>query len=543
MSGLAGGGPGAGAADAELAAGPESLVLVTNKGVHLRDKGGGLIDKMALDGEFFTSASPHKVALPHIGDPDVIYDQRADRFWIVAIEVDFADFYNRGWMHVAVSTTDTHDDLDEDWIKFAVDIKEKPKETLFDGVAHFLNIATDDDYLYVACTDSVPQNTALWRTTVVIMEKASILNNMPPDPEDLEFVRLHEVSETWGHGIGRLDSTYSTTEVMYLVAPPSDPSKENMVEQTHLNVVVIYRDGPDWVPMAISLELPESHFNTGGTAETPPPPTGCGTSGHVHLVASACIHAVQYGQGKGASLWTTLHCRRSDGEKEPAALAGEVVRWYEISLNGWPFEKDEPEFRQWGQVDGLAVRPAWHTFDPSLAVNSRGDMALTYTQSGDQTGQHTRTMHAYRCAGDTLDTLPNHSFVAQSALATINTMMEARIIKADYSGTSMDPEDDDVFWSHSVLTLPVTGVCPTEWETWLAEHVIDCSESARGCYADCDMQSGPGVLDIFDFLCFGNRFSAGDPYACDCDTSTGLGVCDIFDFLCFGNAFSVGCNK
>ncbi len=61
------------------------------------------------------------------------------------------------------------------------------------------------------------------------------------------------------------------------------------------------------------------------------------------------------------------------------------------------------------------------------------------------------------------------------------------------------------------------------------------------CYADCDTSTGVGVLDIFDFLCFGNRFSAGDPYACDCDTSTGVGVCDIFDFLCFGNAFNAGC--
>jgi hypothetical protein len=61
------------------------------------------------------------------------------------------------------------------------------------------------------------------------------------------------------------------------------------------------------------------------------------------------------------------------------------------------------------------------------------------------------------------------------------------------------------------------------------------------CYADCDQTTGNGVLDIFDFLCFGNAFAAGDPYACDCDVSTGLGVCDIFDFLCFGNFFSAGC--
>ena len=62
------------------------------------------------------------------------------------------------------------------------------------------------------------------------------------------------------------------------------------------------------------------------------------------------------------------------------------------------------------------------------------------------------------------------------------------------------------------------------------------------CYADCESSlSRPRTLDIFDFLCFGNAFAAGDSYACDCDMSTGQGVCDIFDFLCFGNEFEHGC--
>ena len=73
---------------------------------------------------------------------------------------------------------------------------------------------------------------------------------------------------------------------------------------------------------------------------------------------------------------------------------------------------------------------------------------------------------------------------------------------------------------------------------WQGYEVI---ESTPSCYADCDTSTGVGVLDIFDFLCFGNRFAANDPYACDCDTTTGPGVCDIFDFLCFGNEFNAGC--
>ena len=57
------------------------------------------------------------------------------------------------------------------------------------------------------------------------------------------------------------------------------------------------------------------------------------------------------------------------------------------------------------------------------------------------------------------------------------------------------------------------------------------------CYADCTQQTGVGVLDIFDFLCFQDAFVVGDPYA-DCDGNTTL---DIFDFICFQDAFVNGC--
>ena len=69
-----------------------------------------------------------------------------------------------------------------------------------------------------------------------------------------------------------------------------------------------------------------------------------------------------------------------------------------------------------------------------------------------------------------------------------------------------------------------------------------CDQGLRGwCWVDCDPSTSVGVLDIFDFFCFANRFTAGHSYACDCDISTGSGVCDVFDFLCFQAAFTKGC--
>jgi Alkaline phosphatase PhoX len=63
----------------------------------------------------------------------------------------------------------------------------------------------------------------------------------------------------------------------------------------------------------------------------------------------------------------------------------------------------------------------------------------------------------------------------------------------------------------------------------------------QSCYADCDHTTGPGVLDVFDFLCFQNAFVNADPYACDCDTTTGPLVCDMLDFICFQDTFFAGC--
>ncbi len=80
----------------------------------------------------------------------------------------------------------------------------------------------------------------------------------------------------------------------------------------------------------------------------------------------------------------------------------------------------------------------------------------------------------------------------------------------------------------------------TTWQPGGSGAVVSVTIEGESCYADCD-RGNQWTLEVFDFLCFGNRFVAGESYACDCDISTGVGVCDIFDFLCFGNAFAAGC--
>lgn len=60
------------------------------------------------------------------------------------------------------------------------------------------------------------------------------------------------------------------------------------------------------------------------------------------------------------------------------------------------------------------------------------------------------------------------------------------------------------------------------------------------CYADCDGTSHPPILGATDYICFMNKFAAGDPYA-NCDDSTNPPVLNVADFVCFLSRLAAGC--
>ena len=63
----------------------------------------------------------------------------------------------------------------------------------------------------------------------------------------------------------------------------------------------------------------------------------------------------------------------------------------------------------------------------------------------------------------------------------------------------------------------------------------------QSCYANCDGSTTQPLLNVNDFVCFQNRFAAGDSYA-NCDGSTTAPVLNINDFVCFQSRFAAGCN-
>jgi hypothetical protein len=62
------------------------------------------------------------------------------------------------------------------------------------------------------------------------------------------------------------------------------------------------------------------------------------------------------------------------------------------------------------------------------------------------------------------------------------------------------------------------------------------------CYANCDGSTTSPVLNVNDFVCFNNRFAAGDTWA-NCDGSTTAPILNVNDFVCFNNRFAAGCSN
>jgi len=66
--------------------------------------------------------------------------------------------------------------------------------------------------------------------------------------------------------------------------------------------------------------------------------------------------------------------------------------------------------------------------------------------------------------------------------------------------------------------------------------------SVPSCYANCDASTSPPCLNVNDFTCFLNSYSAGAAYA-NCDASTLAPVLNVNDFTCFLNKYSAGCTN
>ena len=135
------------------------------------------------------------------------------------------------------------------------------------------------------------------------------------------------------------------------------------------------------------------------------------------------------------------------------ATDGAKARWYDIDVS-----QASPILLQEGTID---PGPGVSTYFPSIAINRRGDIGLTYMQSSA-----TEFVSMY--------------VTGQIFGATAGTVSEPILVAAgdqiyfgnrggDYSGTVVDPITD-AFWSTNEFI--VQGQPDPLWSTWVAEYTV-----------------------------------------------------------------------
>ncbi|MBL9031000.1 MAG: hypothetical protein JNM80_04750 [Phycisphaerae bacterium] len=88
--------------------------------------------------------------------------------------------------------------------------------------------------------------------------------------------------------------------------------------------------------------------------------------------------------------------------------------------------------------------------------------------------------------------------------------------------------------------FPRIGIHLTTAQFACRMNEINLVAAPRPCYPNCDESTATPVLNVNDFVCFNNRFVAGDAYA-NCDHSTATPILNVNDFICFLSTFAAGC--
>lgn len=116
-------------------------------------------------------------------------------------------------------------------------------------------------------------------------------------------------------------------------------------------------------------------------------------------------------------------------------------------------------------------------------------------------------------------------------------------------GIAFDPVNGELYLSgdgagvhrfdrNTAMPLAEGPIANTESLGWDLDAQVALVPNS--CYANCDASRCRPVLNVADFICYINRYAAGDLYA-NCDQSTAPPVLNVADFICYMNKFAAGC--
>jgi hypothetical protein len=400
------------------AAGPSHVVSVVNCTIEWHTKAGAQQNSQSLS-SFFSSLSP----LTPTFDPKVIYDQYAGRFLVVTLERTGSPSTSSRIL-LAVS-----DDSDPNGTWYYHAINSKLTIGVFETWADYPGFAVSDSAVYV--TANMFRFTGLYAGgRLWIIKKSPLYSGGAASVSVYDHI-------TAGGGY---TSTYQPANMFG--APPSSVGTflllySGLSDGTNEYVNIIRVDNPLTSPTFTGQDVLLGNVdNTAGSYNNAPQ---LGTTTRIMTNDSRSQNAVW----RSNSLWSTFTVVPNSG-----VTSGEVTaHWIRINTT----TLSSLTLTDQGDIGGESIATDCYTFFPSIAVNSSGDACIGFSASASTiypgayyTGRLSSDLAGFTITPDSVR--KGRDYYIRIFSGTDNRW-------GDYSGTCVDPSDDQTFYVFNEYAL------------------------------------------------------------------------------------------
>jgi hypothetical protein len=404
--------------DTMMAVGPKSVVGAVNTAITLIAKTGTVESPPEQFSTFFASIfKPGDT----FSDPYVVFDDLAQRFYVCVLEIPSNQ--QQTVIDFAASTTSDPTDLTSaNWTVFAPITSANQGGT---QLPDFPKMGFNSDAVFISTNQF--SATGFTNNLILAISKASILAGGP--------------LQTFQTNVTTNEDTRILIPARMHGGPPNSEffvQKNSEGANSSINVI----DESNYLTASPTVTATTLNVNT--FQQSPGVPA---------LVAPGEIDDRILGVSwVNNQMVATGNVGLSDGLNH--------ARWYLISTSG------TPTLLQQGDI----VSAGFDSSYPSIALNTNGDIAMTFIQSGSPTGG----------AAD----FPSMFITGRSPVDPPNTMQTPVLVIAgrgplngeanpprggDYSATEFDPSDPTVFWSAQEFALDNSG-SNFHWGTQLASY-------------------------------------------------------------------------
>jgi hypothetical protein len=424
-----------------IAVGPEHLVGVLHNEVRFFTRAGEIVYESTFSGSngFFPNAGT-------VFDSQALFDPHTHRFFVAGVHrIGFEEF-----LTIAVS-----DDADPtgEWFRQTLEI----------------------DAINGVPTWTIDQPTLGVDADAVHVTIDSYFGGDPQDPLSAGFILSYDKSAL----LAGEDATITAVEpFMFPVAPGTAKNYDADAPAQYFVTPFGVPIGSNQLMLFALTDAIEDPQVTQLMIEVPPFRT---VNPFVHTVPQADSNVeltipdsrTKRSVYRDGSLWTAHHVRRP-GESRA------FIRWYEISMNGWPMSGDEPELMQTGEID---LGEDIYTFMADVAVDAAGNAGFIYNRSSPV--ELPSVGRAFRLASDPPGTVQGIQTVHSSTTPSYGSGW------GKYSSIDADESDPGSFWGTGTFrrTNMYGGISPATW----------CGRFVTQAPVEGDV-TGDNVVDVEDLL-------------------------------------------